>query len=335
MNFASIGDLAQSFQTRRQNATLKAQVATLSNELASGRVSDTAAAVSGDFAPIAGIQSALSSLKSYKITSNEAAVVAEAFQSVLLTIQSTSSELGPAVLASGNSAQPAILMTTSVDAREKLDGAVSRLNMQVAGRSLFAGAALDKPALAGADVIMADVMSSISGLTTATDISAAVDTWFGPGGGFETAAYLGAATPATGFQLAPGETAQITATAQDSSIRDILKGFVLSSIVAEGGLSGSTAEATALMTMGAEQLITAQDDLAVLQSAVGSIQARIDRATTSNSAEISALEIARGNILGVDPYEVATRLEETRTQLETLYAITARSSRLSLVDFLR
>jgi len=335
MNFVSIGDLAQSFQTRRQHATIKAQISKLSGELASGRVSDTAATVSGDFTPVSGIQSALTTLQSYKITNGEAAVVTEAIQSVLSTIQNTSSDLGPAVLAAGNTAQPAILRTSSVDAREKLNGAVSRLNMQVAGRSLFAGAALDRPALASADVMMADVMSAISGLTTATDIAAAVDAWFDPGGGFETVAYLGSDTPATGFQLAPGETAQVGANAKDDTIRGILKGFVLGSIVAEGGLAGSTSQSAELMTRAGEQLVTAQDDLAILQSAVGSVQARIETAATVNSAETSALEIARSKILGVDPYEVATRLEETRTQLETLYTITARSSRLSLVDFLR
>ena len=54
-----------------------------------------------------------------------------------------------------------------------------------------------------------------------------------------------------------------------------------------------------------------------------------------NGAETTSLQIARNGITAVDPYETASRLEATRQQLETLYTLTARISRLSLVDFLR
>jgi flagellar hook-associated protein 3 FlgL len=37
----------------------------------------------------------------------------------------------------------------------------------------------------------------------------------------------------------------------------------------------------------------------------------------------------------VDPYEAATKLEAAQSQLEALYTVTARLSRLNLVDFLR
>jgi flagellar hook-associated protein 3 FlgL len=39
--------------------------------------------------------------------------------------------------------------------------------------------------------------------------------------------------------------------------------------------------------------------------------------------------------MAVDPFEAASELQTVQTQLETLYTITARSSRLSLVAFLR
>jgi flagellar hook-associated protein 3 FlgL len=47
------------------------------------------------------------------------------------------------------------------------------------------------------------------------------------------------------------------------------------------------------------------------------------------------LEIARADLVAIDPFEAATRMEAAQTQLETLYSVTARLSRLSLVDFLR
>jgi flagellar hook-associated protein 3 FlgL len=46
------------------------------------------------------------------------------------------------------------------------------------------------------------------------------------------------------------------------------------------------------------------------------------------------LQNAQLSLLSVDPYETATKMQEMQTQLQTLYAITARAARLSLVDFL-
>jgi flagellar hook-associated protein 3 FlgL len=76
-------------------------------------------------------------------------------------------------------------------------------------------------------------------------------------------------------------------------------------------------------------------DRASLQGRLGLTQARIDQAQTRNTAEQSMLEIARADLVAIDPFEAATRMEAAQTQLETLYSVTARLSRLSLVDFLR
>ena len=62
---------------------------------------------------------------------------------------------------------------------------------------------------------------------------------------------------------------------------------------------------------------------------------KIAEATSRNSAELLALRIARSDILGVDPFEATSALTDAQNKLEALYSVTARLSRLSLVDFLR
>jgi flagellar hook-associated protein 3 FlgL len=47
------------------------------------------------------------------------------------------------------------------------------------------------------------------------------------------------------------------------------------------------------------------------------------------------LETGRQSLIGADPYESATRLQETQARLEALYTITARTARLSLTEYLR
>jgi flagellar hook-associated protein 3 FlgL len=45
--------------------------------------------------------------------------------------------------------------------------------------------------------------------------------------------------------------------------------------------------------------------------------------------------MARSDIVSVDPFEVATELQNLQVQLETIYTITARLSGLSLTKYLR
>jgi flagellar hook-associated protein 3 FlgL len=71
-----------------------------------------------------------------------------------------------------------------------------------------------------------------------------------------------------------------------------------------------------------------------MRAGIGTLEARIETATARNSAETSALEMARNEIIAVDPYKAATDLSAAQTQLETLYTVTARLSRLSLAGYL-
>jgi flagellar hook-associated protein 3 FlgL len=77
-----------------------------------------------------------------------------------------------------------------------------------------------------------------------------------------------------------------------------------------------------------------QDDLTSLRAQIGFAEARIDSMATRNASESVSLEYAKGTLLAADPYETATRLEEVQFQLQSLYAVTVKTSQLSLVNFL-
>lgn len=70
------------------------------------------------------------------------------------------------------------------------------------------------------------------------------------------------------------------------------------------------------------------------RAGLGAVENRIEEATARNSAERTATSMARLELVGADQFETATRYENTRAQLESLYAITVRSSRLSLVEYM-
>ena len=68
---------------------------------------------------------------------------------------------------------------------------------------------------------------------------------------------------------------------------------------------------------------------------MAAVEGQVAAAQSRNGSESSALQIARSEMVAVDAYDAATRLTDAETRLQTLYAVTARLSSLSLTDYLR
>ena len=335
MSFTTIGDLSQSFQLRRDNARLKEDLQRFSGELSTGRVADLRAAVQGDLRPLASLERSMSLLSSFRTSNAEAALFTEVVQSSLAGIQSGAETLSATALLARTSAVPAQLDAVGREAVQQFEAAVARLNQQAAGRSLFAGLATDGPALRPAGEILDAIQTAVAGSATAADVGTALDTWFGAGGGFETFAYVGSPDPLRPFQISPGESADMPVTALDPAIRDTLRGLAMSALLDRGVLAGNVPERAALAGASGEALIAARDSLVSLRGAVGDTEASIERARVRNETESAAAERARAAIVEADPFQAATELQAVQVQLETLYAITARLSGLSLTNFLR
>ncbi len=336
MGYVSFGDLALTYQSRRQNVQIKSDIARLSQELASGEKSDISTKFTGDFAPLISIERDLSKNLAYAISNNEANILVSTQQSALQVIQSTVSNLGVALLNAGNSASSALIETTAADAKVKFSSIVSALNTQVVGRYIFSGAATNTPALADAETILNTLEAAIAAQTTAAGIVSVVDAWFNDiGGGFDTTAYTGSTNAMAPVRLSDSETAQIDTMANDTEIRSVLQSFALAALIDRGALGSDITERSNLAKIAGEQVVNSDTTLALIRAKVGSTEAQVDGASARNNAQKSALEIVRTDLVSIDPYRVATELEATKTQLETVFALTVRLSRLSLSEFMR
>lgn len=336
MNSISIGDLASSFQVRRQSAGLKNDLARLASELTTGRKSDLGATLAGDFGPYAGLERSLRALSAYKTANTEAAGMLEATQMSLGNIQSMGQDLSSALLTASTADDVVLIGATAEDARQKFSAVVSTLNTSFADRTLFGGAATDRPALASGEDMLAALVAATSGETTAAGIVAAVDTWFDDaGGGFETSGYMGSSNDMGPLLIAENETANVDVRADGQVIRDTLKGYALMSLIAEGALDGDTAEQANLTAAAAGKMLAAEGDLTDLRARVGTVEARIENAQARNAAEAAAYELARNELVGADPYDTATELQAVYSQIETLYTVTARIAGLSFTDYMR
>lgn len=328
------GDLAQTFQTRQQTAMLKTAAQRLGTEMATGRPVDTAAALRGDLVPLAGIETALARLAGYGAATAEAGLFAEGMQAALERVNDGAVAVAPLLLASGSASASAMIGPAAREAAAGFEATVAALNTRLGDRSLFAGVATNGPALAPAADILAAVAAAAAGETTAAGVESAVAAWFADPAGFAALAYLGG-PPRPPLALSPEDRAGLAVTALDPALRDTLAALAMGALLDRGTPALPEAERGALAQRAGERLLAGQTARAEVQAAVGTQEGRIAAAARRNAAEASALEIARANLLAVDPGDTATRLQATQTQLETLYAVTVRLSRLNLADFMR
>lgn len=329
----SVGDASLTNILARQGAELRGQVQRAAQEVATGKHADLGLTLRGDFSPLLAIDASLSRLAAYHSTATDAAFQAAAQQSAISGLSQLAGGISIALLGARDTSTPAQVNSLAADARGRLASAIGLLNTQASGRAVFSGQATDTAPLGAADDLLSALEAAAAGATTAGQVAAAVSTWFNDPLGF-AAFYQGGAALAP-VPIAPGETAELPTTAMDPTIRATLAGFAMAALLDRGALAGDPSERARLAVTAGQDLTRTEEDRITLSARIGTIEARIETARTRNAAEETALGILRSDIGSVDPYEAATRLETVRMQLESLYLVTARVSRLSLTEYIR
>lgn len=330
MAMTSIGDLAQTHVLRRQTAAAKTDLDRLVAEVATGQTTDPGAHLRGDFTALSAIDSTLGRLRAHATVTDDLSLMAEAQQRALAHVDNAAAAAGSALV---TSAMGTVQGTAAagVAAQHALDVVVSALNQRLGDRALFAGAASGGAALQDSAGLFATVRAAVGGATGAPAVIAAVDGWFAAPDGF-AAAYRGQ-EPAPPLAIAPGETATLQVTAADPALRDSIKALVLGAFLSDPAF-GTAQDRAAIARHAGESLASLATDRTALAGALGTTQQRLAEAASRNAAEATALGMARNDLLALDPYETATRLQDTETRLEMIYALTSRLSRLSLLDHL-
>jgi flagellar hook-associated protein 3 FlgL len=186
MSTVSLGDMAQTFLQRRQNFDLKAEVQRRSNEMTTGIALDMGRHVGGDFAPLAGIDSALSRLQGFARTTSEAALFTGAMQTALSTVDDVATTLAPVLFSAATSANVGSVSAAAREARQGFETVVSMYNTRLGDRALFAGVETALSPLPDAETLLQQIETAITGALTLGDVEAALDTWFTDPLGFIT-----------------------------------------------------------------------------------------------------------------------------------------------------
>lgn len=332
MPILSFGDLAQSNLLRLQTAATKDRMARLSQDLATGRTHDTPRHLQGDLGPLSAIDASLARLQGYGAVTRDLSLFAGAMQSSLSHISALSVEAGNGLITASGTASLTHLRSAAGAAAAVLDTALATLNTRLGDRSLFSGTETASPALGSAEELLSALALEVQGMTDVASVSAALDQWFSAPGGFGSF-YRGGA-PLAPVPVAEGETVTLEVTAADPALRDSLKALATAALVARGVFDGTPGMIHDLARKAGEALLTTETARSHLAARLGTAEARIADATARNSAEDTALNLARSAMVALDPYETATRLQDAETQLQMIYTLTARLSRLSLADYL-
>ena len=336
MAMTSIGDLSRSLILRQANIATKAELTARARELTTGMHNDIPAALGGDTRPLSQIESRLATLEAYARNGTELSHRTDSMQRSLEAMQSVAQSLGGNLVMAGTGPSRASLTAMTAQAQAQLADVIGLINTGVGGRYLFGGTQVGTPPLPSADDLLSAARAAIGGAASTADMIAAVTAFFDapPGGdGFADTVYQGTTTPLTAA-LAPGQSVTIDANATSPAIREMLKGMTLMVLSTEAPWSGDIATQAKVVTAAGETLLGADGSLSLLRGDIGVTEGAIARAQTRNNAETAALGLARNDLVLVDKYEAAAAVTEAETQLEAIYSLTARLSRLSLAAYL-
>ncbi|MEM7239265.1 MAG: flagellin [Pseudomonadota bacterium] len=335
MDALGLPDLLSSGRLSRQVASVSADLARVSEEVATGLRSDPIAASGNDPGRLAALERDLTlnetRLRALSLAEGRAATAQRALGLVQDAVQS----IGADLLGHVDKGDIASADREASGARDAFGTAVSALNSRFADRALFSGAAVNSGALAPADQILDEIGAAVAGAPDAAAAIAAIDTYFGPGGGFETSGYIGSVNDGPDLETADGVRIDYAVRADADQIRTGLRNLALGVVGSEAAFAGASDDQRLIVyreaSLGA---INSGEQIIDLRARLGVSEERIELATVTGSAEKDFLERARNALIARDPFEAAAELATLETQLQSVFAVTARLSRLNLTSFL-
>jgi len=334
MPIVSVGDMAQQFASMRNGGVIKTELSRLAESLSTGRVTDITAELGGETARLTGISYSLTQIDGYLQSATETDLMLSSMQTVLGQVDSIRSQTSAQLLLLNDSSTTMQVDESGRAARDSFGTMVGALNKQLADRSLMAGAAVDQAALASADDMLADMQLAIGPAIDRPTIIAAIETLFDdPAGGFATMGYLGDTGPALNKRISDTKTYEVDARADDPAIREVLKAAALAAIANDLPNLDAVTKSDLLQDAG-QRLFGTAAGLVGVQSRIGFVEAEVEHARVELNAQKTTLQMSRNNLISADPFDTASQLQSVQLQLETHYNVTARLSRISLLDYI-
>ena len=334
MQITQFGDMAQAYTMRSHNTAIKQEMQRLSTEIATGQISDVRKITNGSTAYLNDLERSLTKLVGYEMAAREAAQFANGMQTALTRISDLNATFQATLLTAQNAAFGDTSTSILAEAKATFGQVISAMNTSISGRTIFAGAATDTQPIAPPADILSALGTALIGAGNVDDMLTSAQAWFDDPGGFGAIGYLGSNTSLSAISLSDNDAAQFEIRGDDPSLRDTLRNLALIALADDPALGLTKAQQTELFQKSSNNVMSAGESLIRLQAKVGLSENQIEVLTVRHTSERTSLQMARNDLLSIDPYYAATELEQVQFQLQSLYAITSRMSQLSLVNYL-
>lgn len=334
MSSLSFGDLAQAFAQKSRITKLKSQSLRLQAELSTGQKGDLAKHLSGATDGLAALERSRELATGYLTLAKDIAIRSDIRQNALAAITTGLDDLGQTLSALTENPPPEDRTRMATSAKAAFAEAVAALNTDVAGRAVFAGSRHQGPALADAEAMLSQLELVASAAPTSELAIMAIADWFDSPSGFSATGYLGAA-PLPPQAIAAGGPSVAEPTAEHPALRRSLAAMAIGALIDKPPFNSAGSETIRFRAGALEAVVKAKDGITDLSALIGIDQHRLEKTISQHQAESLSFEQAIANLISTDPATTAVELESVRVNLETVYAVTARLSKLSLAEYLR
>ena len=340
----------QSIASPLRQAVLQMQsnLATGETELSTGNYADPGVSLGAGIGESISLQSESAFLQTITNTNQTAATRLNTTQNILASLQSSAQDLLNSLLqGNGSNSNAASIQALG---QSNLQNLISSLNTSLNGDYIFAGTntsiqpiadyyapgAPNKAATDSAFLAAFSVPQTSSSVTAITGPSMQnfLDNQFASL--FQGASWSGGWSSASSqtliSQISGSQSVTSSISANSTAFRQLAQAYTM---IADAGTQNlGTAAYEAVSETAQNLLSSAIGNLINLQANVGLTQSTIDTATSQMSAEVNILSEQIGSLDNIDPYEVATRVNNLQTQIQTAYSLTAQLQHLSLVNYL-
>ncbi|WP_220750729.1 flagellin [Jannaschia sp. AI_61] len=184
------------------------------------------------------------------------------------------------------------------------------------------------------EAVRSDIASIAQNSTDFGTYLADVTAYFDAGGAFETTIVSSYASEQATFPGRDGKSFGVDLDARSAGLKEAIANAAVLSGMRHVGFDVSELVKSSAASMLLTRASAADADVSTMQAQVGVLEERISDDREAAVSERLDAEKRLSDLVGIDEYDVATRLNAELSRLEAAYAITARRSQLRLTNFL-
>lgn len=329
MMINALSDLARFHLMRNNIQNTKQDIGRLTQEMTTGQAADIQSAKPNKLRALIGFDHKIASNKAFQTVIQDGQHYLDQIEHVSEKLSNTTQSLFDQTALMLSSTDSSQLSLMGQSAKEAIEDMIGTLNHSVAGHFVMAGAdSATRPVMSLEDMMM-EISSQLTATMTADEVQTTVDDWFQSQGFL-----LSDTTQGRNFTMGEGVELSVPSAASDRGFAQAL-GAAFKFVLANDETIGLSQETrVALAQDGALDLQTAQNDITHFRGRQGVLQERLEDQKNHLLGETAAYEIMRNEITEVDQYDAAVRLQSAQDQLDMLFTLTARMSRLSLTEHL-